>query len=82
MLFVGLVRKVRPIPPQPNVPWSVLVREKNDIDLAIGKLATKIDKYLNTHPDFRSVEDLKREARILMDRAKTAEAHVEKTRIL
>ena len=64
---------------QPNAPWNVLVREKNDIDLAIGELAAKINKYLNTHPDFRSADDLKREARVLMDRAKTAEDHVKKT---
>ena len=57
---------------QPNMPWSVLVREKNDIDLVIGELATKINKYLNTHLDFRSAEDLKRDARILMDCAKMA----------
>ena len=64
---------------QPNAPWNVLVREKNDIDLAIGELATKINRYLNTHPDFRSADDLKREARVLMDRAKTAEDHVKRT---
>lgn len=58
---------------QSNIPWSVLVREKNDIDLVIGELATKINNYLNTHLDFRSAEDLKRDARILMDCAKMAE---------
>lgn len=64
---------------QPNASWNVLVREKNDIDIAIGELATKINKYLNTHPDFRSADDLKREARVLMDRAVTAKNHVKKT---
>ena len=54
--------------------WNDLVREKDDIDIAIGEVASRANRHLSAYPDFRNAPGLMNDARAVMERARKAES--------
>lgn len=58
---------------QNSAAWNDLVREKDEIDIAIGEVAGRANQHLNRYPDFRNAPGLLNDARYALDRAKKAQ---------
>lgn len=57
-----------------NAEWNDLVREKDEIDIAIGEIANRANRHLNSYPDFRNASGLINDAKAVVDRARRAES--------
>ena len=54
--------------------WNDLVREKDEIDIAIGEIANRANQHLKNYPDFRNSPGLINDARAVLERARKAES--------
>lgn len=54
--------------------WNDLVREKDEIDIAIGEIANRANQHLKSYPDFRNAPGLTNDARAVLERARKAES--------
>ena len=59
---------------QGSAEWNDLVREKDEIDIAIGEIANRANQHLKSYPDFRNAPGLINDARAVLERARKAES--------
>lgn len=59
---------------QSSAEWNDLVREKDEIDIAIGEIASRANRHLSSYPDFRNAPGLINDARAVTERARKAES--------
>lgn len=59
---------------QDSAAWNDLVREKDEIDIAIGEVASRANQHLSRYPNFRNAAGLMNDARYAMERAQRAES--------
>ena len=59
---------------QSSAEWNDLVREKDEIDIAIGEIANRANQHLKNYPDFRNAPGLLNDARAVLERARKAES--------
>lgn len=50
------------------------MREKDEIDIAIGEIANRANQHLKSYPDFRNAPGLTNDARAVLERARKAES--------